>query len=112
LPLTLSILEAVAGAQDIIAQSKLPKETVDAMKRESVGLEREAKGVGAAGVADVMEDIRRRGQNVVILPFDAGIIDLTNDVNLLLPSKNRTFHSIFCCFILFNFWMRTDVQRQ
>jgi len=67
-------------AEDIIAQSTLPRETVDSIKRESTGLEREAKGVGTVGVADVMEDIKRRGQSVLTLPSDAGIIDLTVDV--------------------------------
>ena len=78
--LTLSILEDVSVAEDIIAQSTLPRETIESIKRESTGLEREAKGVGTVGVADVMEDIKRRGQSVLTLPSDAGIIDLTVDV--------------------------------
>jgi hypothetical protein len=81
LPLTLSILEDVAVAQDSIARSQLPRETVDGLKRECTGLEREAKGVGAVGVADIMEDIKRRGQGVLALPADASVIDLTTDVN-------------------------------
>ena len=78
--LTLSILEDLAVAEDIIAQSTLPLETIESIKRETTGLEREAKGVGTVGVADVVEDIKRRGQSVLTLPSDAGIIDLTVDV--------------------------------
>jgi hypothetical protein len=90
LPLTLSILEDVAVVQDSISRSQLPRETVDGLKRECTGLEREAKGVGAVGVADIMEDIKRRGNGVLTLPADASVIDLTTDVNspiLTLPQR-------------------------
>lgn len=58
----------------------IPQGGIDALRREINVLEREAKGVGAVGVGDVIEEIRRRGQGVLSLPSDGGIIDLTTDV--------------------------------
>ena len=80
LPLTLSILDDLTSAQELIARSMIPQGGIDALRREINVLEREAKGVGAVGVGDVIEEIRRRGQGVLSLPSDGGIIDLTTDV--------------------------------
>jgi hypothetical protein len=84
LPLTLSILDDLTSAQDLISRSTIPQGSIDSLRREINALEREAKGVGAVGVGDVVEEIRRRGQGVLFLPPDGGIIDLTTDVLSLL----------------------------
>lgn len=81
LPLILSILDDMTDSQELISVVAIPKDTIDSFKREINGLEREAKGVGAVGVGDVVEEVRRRGQSITTLPSDAGIIDLTNDVS-------------------------------
>jgi hypothetical protein len=80
LPLILSILDDMAVSQELVSQTTVPKDTVESFKREINGLEREARGVGAVGVGDVVEDVRRRGQSITTLPSDAGIMDLTIDV--------------------------------
>ena len=80
LPLILSILDDMTVAQELISLAAIPKDTIESIRREINGLEREVKGVGAVGVGDVVEDVRRRGQSITTLPSDAGIIDLTNDV--------------------------------
>ena len=80
LPLILSILEDLTISQEMFSRTTFPQDSVDSIRREINGLEREAKGVGAVGVSDIIEDIRRRGQAVVTLPSDSGIIDLTTDV--------------------------------
>jgi hypothetical protein len=80
LPLTLSILDDLVVIQEILAKTSVPKDFVDGIRREVAGLEREAKGVGGVGVTDVIEEIKRRGQQIVQLPMDAGLIDLTADV--------------------------------
>src|SRR5271156_3052066 len=63
LPLTLSILDDLGIAQEMLNRTGLPRDSVDSLRREINGLEREAKGVGAVGVGDVVEDVKRRGQN-------------------------------------------------
>jgi hypothetical protein len=80
LTLTLSILDDVTPAQELISQSAIPKESLDTIRREINTLEREAKSVGAIGVNDVLDDIKRKGQSIITLPSDGGIIDLTTDV--------------------------------
>lgn len=82
LPLTLSILDDLTTAQELIARTTIPHDAIEAIRREINGLEREAKGVGGVGVGDVVEDIKRRGQNIVTLPSDGGLIDLTTDVSV------------------------------
>jgi len=81
LPLTLSILDDLTVAQDMISRSTVSSGSVEVLRKEINTLEREAKGVGAVGVGDVIEDVRRRGQGVLSLPSDGGIIDLTTDVS-------------------------------
>lgn len=80
LQLILSILEDLTGAQEMFSRVQIPKDAIDTIKREINSLEREAKGIGAVGVGDVIEDVKRRGQNIISLPSDGGIIDLTGDV--------------------------------
>jgi hypothetical protein len=80
LPLTLSILDDLTAAQDLLARTTIPQDAMEAIRREINALEREAKGIGGVGVGDVVEDIKRRGQNIVTLPSDGGLIDLTTDV--------------------------------
>lgn len=87
LPMTLSILDDLANAQELIAQSTIPADSLETIRREMVNLEREAKGIGGLGVGDVVEDVKRRGQGVLILPSDAGIIPLTTDVSGLKEDK-------------------------
>jgi len=82
--LTLTILEDLALAQELIDKSSLPRESVDGIKKDIVALEREARGIAAVGVGDVIEDVKRRGNNVLMLPADANVIDLTVDVCSLL----------------------------
>ena len=84
LSLILSILDDLSIFQDILGRTSLPREMVEALRRELTGLEREAKGVGGVGISDVLEDIKRRGSGIVALPSDGNIIDLTPDV---LPSQ-------------------------
>jgi len=84
LPLTLSILDDVGVALDVIGRTTLAKETVDGIRREIGGLEREAKGVGGVGISDMIEDIKRRGAAINSLPSDGNIIDLTVEVHLIL----------------------------
>jgi Exo70 exocyst complex subunit len=86
LPLTLSILDDLTFAQDMISRSTVSSGSVEVLRKEINTLEREAKGVGAVGVGDVVEDVRRRGQGVLSLPSDGGIIDLTSEVSLPLNS--------------------------
>ena len=82
LPLTLSILDDLTIAQEMIARTTIPADSVDTIQREIAALEREAKGIGAVGVGDVVEEVKRRGQGVMNLPSDGGIISLTNDVTI------------------------------
>ena len=70
----------MTAAQELIFRTAMPKDAIESIRREINCLEREVKGVGAVGVGDVVEDVRRRGQSITTLPSDAGIIDLTNDV--------------------------------
>jgi len=78
--LTLTILEDLGLAQELIENTSLPRESVEGIKKEIATLEREAKGIGAVGVGDVIEDVKRRANNVLMLPSDANVIDLTVDV--------------------------------
>lgn len=101
LPLTLSILDDLFIAQEMLAQTTIPPSCTDSLRKEINGLEREAKGVGAVGVGDVVEDVKRRGQNVASLPPDGNIIDLTTDVPPTPPpadtldnDKTRFFNAI------------------
>jgi len=80
LPLTLSILDDLLIAQELLTRTTIPANSTEGLQREINALEREAKGVGSVGVSDVVEDVKRRGQAVTSLPLDAGIIDLTIDV--------------------------------
>jgi hypothetical protein len=86
LPLTLSILDDLILAQELLDQSLIPKEFIETIRRELGGVEREAKSAGAIGVGDVIEDVKRRGQAITILPSDGGLIELTTDV--FHPNKN------------------------
>lgn len=89
LPLILSILEDLIIAQETVSRiTIIPKDSIEMLKREINGLEREAKGVGAVGVGDVVEDVKRRGQAVLSLPSDGGIIDLTTDVTPPPPPQS------------------------
>jgi len=88
LQLTLSILEDLTTAQEMFSRVQIPKDAIDTIKREINSLEREAKGVGAVGIGDIAEDIKRRGQNIISLPSDGGIIDLTGEVTS--PPKQIT----------------------
>ena len=83
LPLTLSILDDLFVAQEMLARTTIPPSCTEGLRKEINGLEREAKGVGAVGVGDVVEDVRRRGQSVTSLPSDGNIIDFTTDVPTL-----------------------------
>src|ERR1700721_2724977 len=64
LPLTLAILDDLTIAQEMISQTTIPRDSVESIRREINALEREAKGVGGVGVGDVVEDVKRRGQNI------------------------------------------------
>lgn len=94
LPLSLGILEDLTSAQEGITKSNLPSSVIEQLRREINALEREAKGVGAVGVGDVVEDVKRRGQGVLSLPSDGGIIDLTGDVSPL-PNLSTATPSVF-----------------
>ena len=88
LPLTLSILDDLLVAQEMLSRTTIPASSTEGLRREINGLEREARGVGAVGVGDVVEDVKRRGQAVTSLPSDGTIIDLTIDVP---PSPSHPF---------------------
>jgi Exo70 exocyst complex subunit len=89
LQLILSILEDLTTAQEMFTRIQIPKDAIDTIQREINSLEREAKGVGAVGIGDVIEDVKRRGQNIISLPSDGGIIDLTGEVTPPLPSPSQ-----------------------
>lgn len=96
LPLILSILEDLTVAQELFSRTAVPRDSIDMIKREINGLEREAKGVGAVGVSDVVEDIKRRGQAIFSLPSDGGIIELTTDVKAH-PILFYGLYDVDCC---------------
>ena len=81
LPLTLSTLDDLIVAQELLVTTAMPKDSIDSLRREITTLEREAKSVGGLGIGDIIEDVKRRAQNILTLPFDAGITDLTTDVH-------------------------------
>jgi hypothetical protein len=81
LPLTLSILDDISIVQDLMKKTSLPKEALDNIRKETLGMERDAKGVGGVGISDVLEEIKRRGATIVSLPSDGNLIDLTGDVS-------------------------------
>jgi hypothetical protein len=86
LPLILSILDDLGFAQEVLGRTTVSGGTVEGIRKDILGLEREARGIGGVGVGDVIEDVKRRGGNVVILPSDGGIVDLTIDVRAPCPT--------------------------
>jgi hypothetical protein len=74
------VLEELDVMQDLLTRHTFPGRFAESIRREISALEREARGVGSVGVTDVIEEIKRRGEKLMSLPSDAGIIDLTTDV--------------------------------
>jgi Exo70 exocyst complex subunit len=95
LTLALGIMDDLGVCQESFERSAIPKDIVDGMRKELIGLEKEAKGIGAAGVGDVLDEIKRRGQFLTTLPPDGSVIDLTIDVLILLSLLTIDYDETF-----------------
>jgi exocyst complex protein 7 len=80
--LVLSILDDLTFAQELLTRTSIPSTTIEGIRKDIAALEREAKGIGGVGVGDIIEDVKRRGNNVLTLPSDGGVIEFTTEVSI------------------------------